>query len=472
MVTFALRGSPSRKDSPRHDFGGGVGQTNHPEIKKAAQNKLRELLDARGSQFGSTPTGREWCIKALHPSDDSVDCKGIPDLCASPATVINYRHVVKIGALSTLEGAGTWDADVTIIPTPTVIGRCFRNQQGNTHITNWTNQTYPGTIDEVNAAFRGLVTRWRLCYFGVSVYLDAPALANQGTVLAAQYEVAARDLGPATLTTEGGLLNVPDHMVSSFPEGWNPDAVTLEQMPNSYFGQAKDGCYLPLKLDDNRSRWFSDSDCRYDATRWLSNPDGQAGVLAATAASSGYGPYPSATQLFRSGVNQWVGTLLQPFGNKSVGRIVLQNLSKDATISVYYRFGIEATVRPNSSLAPYMHLSPLYDPAALTEYHMVARELKDAYPVAYNDFGKLWDTLKSVASFIAPVLPAFGPVGSVIKGVGETVGRGIDALMQKTNPRDTPAASYTERSVKAIEAPRAKRLVTKAKKKRATGKRT
>jgi len=97
-------------------------------------------------------------------------------------------------------------------------------------------------------------------------------------------------------------------------------------------------------------------------------------------------------------------------------------------------------------------MSPLYDPVALAAYHRINRELKDAYPVDFNDLGKLWDVIKSAAKVVLPVIGSLGPVGAAVSTVGGSAIAGVEAIRKALAPAgssrgaDQPPAAAVERA--------------------------
>lgn len=86
------------------------------------------------------------------------------------------------------------------------------------------------------------------------------------------------------------------------------------------------------------------------------------------------------------------------------------------------------------------------DHQAIRVVHAISRELKDAYPSSYNDFGKLLGVIANAATGLAPMLGSFAPLAM---GIG-TGARLLSSVIPskgtgKTNPRDKPAAAAVER---------------------------
>jgi len=122
-----------------------------------------------------------------------------------------------------------------------------------------------------------------------------------------------------------------------------------------------------------------------------------------------------------------------------------------------WRVGFEIQANPSSSLSPYLHLSPAYDPVAIADYFRISRELKDAYPADYNDLGKLWDVIKRVASFALPVISGMGPIGAMIGTAGGGLISGVDAIRGAVAARKAKKAASVRDKIEAqVEASRAR----------------
>lgn len=102
--------------------------------------------------------------------------------------------------------------------------------------------------------------------------------------------------------------------------------------------------------------------------------------------------------------------------------------------------GFEYQAQPGSIFTPLLK-SPLpADHQALRVMHAISREMKDAYPASYNDFGKLLNVISSAASGLAPMLGSFAPLASGI-GVGAKL---LQSVLPKSGPRDKPAQANVE----------------------------
>lgn len=423
---------------------------NHSSNQSTAQTqKLLSVIEAL-KPASTTETGRSWLIKSLHPSDPIVECGGVPDETSSPTVMLNYQStftVVPPLALAT----PTWRFVGHLMPDPVAFGY-ISVQDGNGAQTghyNWLNtQLTGGTYGDRFLSFcRQGVLRWRLAYASVSMYQDGPDLANQGTIAAAQYAVdyqkfscpcAAAALPPPLLQSG----SIPIREFSTF--GTFPTFDNLQAMPNAYFGQSKYGCYMPLHLDQLQE-WSGIRNTGLLGSGHLNGGATQYGAasyaLPGPLAPPPVYPYPSATAAYVNPGGAVDGTIIPRPCNAKWGSFAVVNLAAATSFSCFVRMGFEAMVVPESPMASLQRISPKFDPEALESYARICREMKDAYPVEYNDLGKLWEVIKQAAKVALPVLQGLGgPVGGIAGGVSAL----MKVLTASPVPRAAPAAARSD----------------------------
>lgn len=379
---------------------------------------------------------------------------GVPDQTPSPVTVLNYQQA---GTIVNPVPGGTWECELTFINDPSVF--CAVRTQatggGGTTVYNIHNTALGGTAVAAALGFsNAYVERWRMAYGAITVYADGPSLANQGSVVAAQYPARHHFCcNPGTYNGAGFFYgNAIRYPLCRYQAQDSPGFDSLLSMPNAYSGLAKDGVYMPMKLDSNHALWHDHRDLCFDASLWATvGANMLAPVDAAAPATAGAFPYYSIPAIqVTTGTSTFTGSPhLLPMLD-SFGQIAFRNLGPDVNLSLAIRMGVEAMVQPASTYRSFLHLSPVYDPVALGTYFRVARELKDAYPSDYNDLGKLWDVIKSAARAISPFM-GLVPGGSFIREAGSLVGRGVDAFVDRRKPakemqRDPPARAAVERA--------------------------
>lgn len=202
-----------------------------------------------------------------------------------------------------------------------------------------------------------------------------------------------------------------------------PSFDNIQSMPNCYVGEAKHGMYIPLKLTKTCQQWHSNADTEFwtkEDSIW--GTAGTAMQIPKIPTTIDY-PFPGLSGLWIDPANKsWGGVAVPPMGNDVVASVAGRNLSVDSSLIVEFRYGFEVQAEPGTELTPFLHLSPPHDSVALSAYSAVSRELKDAYPAEFNDLGKLWDVIRSVARVVAPALMAVPKVGPILSGVVGMIG--------------------------------------------------
>lgn len=368
--------------------------------------------------LGSTPEGRNWCIKALHPSDPLTEVRGIPDHSAVPSLLMNYQATFVMGPAA--GATGTWSFDSTLLPHPIdFLSYTVTDSTGATSSEFDNPQIDGADHSEKYIAFAKLAQRWRLAYCSVTVHQDGPALSNQGSIVVSQPPVQPFHY-PQVMFNEPlhlMLMGAPAELYSAEDL---PDFTTSQSMPNAYFARSKDGVYVPLKLTETCQKWTSDKDAVSPAHSTFGGGTGN--FLMSTSGATWSWPHwltEDCEMNTVAGTSNQVRT--SPMLNDTMAHICAENLSVDTRFTFFFRFGIEMQVSPSSALAPQLKLSPGYDAAALDNYFAIARELKDAYPADYNDLGKIWDSISTAVRNVLPVVRQLGPYGQAASMIGSGV---------------------------------------------------
>jgi len=457
-----------------------------------AQNlqKLRELINSKNMPLGTTEGGRDWCIKALHPSDPLTEIRGIPDESSVPSFFMNYQTVA---TLSPSGNPSKWEADMQLMPHPfTFMAGRFNDGTAKTfYVGNSQLEGFPWSlssyVDVLNAWVSGF-RRWRLAYASVTIYQDGPDLSNQGTVVACQRVVAPDQVSVSALvsTTASSALM---HRRALYTESFDlPNYAASQGMPNAYFGRSRDGLYMPLRLTKTHQQWHSLSDLVYNAgcqgfegatispytnaafTTGGTDPSGT--IRSATSSSAvGYWPHFLTPGLAWDDTNdRWGGALTPDYVNGCRGDISFRNLGGQTSLSMFFRYGFEVQCNPTSIMSPHQKISPPYDPQAISAYFAISREMKDAYPAEFNDLGKIWDVISGVAKTVAPALsfvPGVGPLlaaaAPVVAGVGDRIRR---AVTKTAEPGMNNVASQADREIalEVVHRPLSKPIKLKKKK--------
>jgi hypothetical protein len=386
-----------------------------------------------------------------------------------------------------------------MLPHPVAFGvACPVSDDGSTvgDFTPFLNQQLTGADHDAKiASFLGQVERWRLAYMGVSIHFDGPALSNQGSIVVDQTSYAPREYHASVPTGHPAApyaaitrIRANDAMnVDLVKSAEFPNYDRAASMPNSYVGEIKDGAYIPLKLTKTCQQWQS----RETNEVWVANPPGILTDLAVdlpTAEDPQRCSFPFAGL---TGLGVWSGsplmrgTVTSSLCNDIVAHVCGRNISPASSLVFTFRVGFEVQVEPGTLLSPYQRVSPQYDPVAMKAYFMVARTLKDAYPVSYNDLGKLWNVISGGLEFAAPVLsvihPGLGTVARAIKSGGDAIagiarrksdGRGavtsaVDIQQVQRRTEDALKKQFDQLSARTLARPSLKRKVVRPTRRRA-----
>jgi hypothetical protein len=416
---------------------------------------LKSVISGFGQELGVTSAGQAFCIKALHPSDPTTDVEGVPDQTSASTTMVNFQQTFVISNPGSVNNS--WEGELYALPDPTIPMSYYVREGVSQVATCVPNTTLGNTVGDAISSWSRSFERWRLAYYGVTVYLDAPALANQGSVVACQYPSIPM-VSSVTGDADQAGMPVPSHLVVRYQSGDTPGYDLVMQMPNSYSGQFKEGVYLPLKLDSNHAQWRTQNDLVFDGTAWAS-PNGNNHMIPLTNATNG-GLYPGSTCLyFDIGTNLFGGSTHYVPAISNLGTICFKGISGEASVRVVIRMGYECMVQPGTAYTSFIKVSPGYDPAAIMAYFMISRQLKDAYPAEYNDLGRLWEVIKKAASIISPFIRMVPGVGNMIVSAGSAIGKGIDyiAKANKKGKREQ-LMSATDRA--AVSKANARRIET------------
>lgn len=426
-----------------------------------------------GRSLGSTPTGADWCIKALHPSDPIVEVRGIPDHSAIPTVCMNYQTTFTLNPHEGFEG--NWGFDMALLPHPINFAWIKSVDSGHpdapVYATVLNSQLDATTHAGAYKSFSEMCERWRLAYCSCTIYQDGADLANQGTMVVAQVPSSPRY---RNVSGPWDTLEGDEPVLYAYPrmEIWDTDPLSSSRdlpnfdasqgMPNAYFGRSREGAYVPLKLTDTCQDWVSASDEVYFTHAYSRNPSTQGIRIPWSDSAQGDLSFPHDSDslnrlppayFVHSTAGAGFGIVANPTSpmlSGNIAHISARNLALSTSYSFFFRYGIEMQVKPDSFLAPQMKLSPPYDPVALDSYFSIARELKDAYPADYNDLGKLWDVIKQAASVALPVLSMAGPYGKSAAMVGRLAIQGGDALQNAYKKASARQSNLTAAQVERL----------------------
>lgn len=391
-----------------------------PVVATASKVSLADHLDLRNLPLATTPGGRTFAIKSLHPADSEIKCARGPGGIV-PSVAISYDAVdtipFPVGAVKAL---------FLQTPNPIYPASLVFFDATNTYIDHylWQNAAVGGLgllhqpanatqlLDPLSQ-FRINIDKYRVTAQSITCDVIAPAVADQGTILSAQWVDAPATLQPSCFDVTSGNPGTIPSKITFMCDWWLyhtlPTADKYLMATSAYSSKAREGFYQPLKIDKFK---FVSSD---DGV-WFGTDSSEQEV--ANELPTLLGNYPIWFNHFDPS-HATLKPLLKPSGH-IVGGTWIEGTAGNPNVSLRVR------VRQNMEVIPV--LGKLYAPLAEAPlppdelcYKMIREisgRMKDGYPASYNDLGKLKDTIlkigKSVLKYADPVLD----VMSVIPGVG------------------------------------------------------
>lgn len=454
-----------------------------------------EIDKHRGTvPMGTTQNGIEWALKALHPAGGAHGELGVPDGMTRPTAKWTTTSTFVVQHPS---GSGdTWDADLVFMNHPMFQGYYHTIYGAGDAQGNFYNPTLysevPDTDAKYNAGlskFMEMSERYRPLYFGVTLTPIASALANQGTILCAQYPQIHRKLAidyqsvegqrpdreraPVPVMRDGRRTEKPEEEKQpvaptecrkifsnkelmmkavgaaggagavlreaanlsvqtrvSLLDCWTQyyqDLNALTMLPKVYSSNFADGCYAPYKFTPDSREWKNARDVHmYNSVASCLAFELDPTLMQSAAVQTHTPGYPYVIPGY---CREYLGWGVLPRGDTNVIHIAIRGMSPSASFKLTIRSGWEIETLPGSTISPFVNGPIEPDPSALTSYSLIIRKLADAYPERYNS----WEELVNVID------AASQAAGVVIPGAG-IIGKGAKFLYNLFSPKAKPAA--------------------------------
>lgn len=395
-----------------------------PSVVVGSQDvSLGDVLDLKNLPLATTPGGKAFVIKALHPSDSEFKAPRGPGSVV-PTTAIASDQLVNIPVPTTakfalaVQTANPWMgltvyfyADETqFFGNPIEIWQIQNAALGGGTVKWSAGQAVPtlkSLTDNVQV-IQDNFEKYRVVAQSITVEYLAPATADQGSITSCQYVEAPATFSGSSYELSGTAWD-KFHLVGDLHVYEYPPSLDKYLMGTSaYTSKIRDGVYQPLRLE--KFKWHTADDCmipmNFPADLTVHNQH----QLETKNAGLMYYPWhftmagfdPTAAYCFPKCTSDVIGLTLFS-GMAAAGG--------DVTLRFRYRQNLEVvpvlgTVFASMSEAP---LPP--DDTAYRMYREISGRMKDAYPASYNDWGKLKEVIKSIGK---KVLPAVDPALSLI----------------------------------------------------------
>lgn len=366
-------------------------------------NKLGSSITATGIKLGDTLGGSNWCMKALNPAAPLTETN-YPDGGTASRVLQHYERTV---TGSYAAAAANWTLTILQRANPAVFGSLMTDDGVTPVMTPVLNTQLAADYTNIRSFLIANCEAYRIVYSSITCVMDATSVTNSGMVAAANYISP-----PARLNRDETVAFYIRRPVLAWPDP--PKSYdTLVQVPGAYLGEAKDGVYVPFRLES--FRWGKPNNLFLP----LYTAD-------ATSMNLGLGTFTGAPLPVGPSVPDWpyglTGMSQTNYGDGNIfeetedcmSHVVFRNLNPAANIRITFRVGIEYIVPPATVLSPNMRLPPLYDPAALNAYKIVSSQLKQGYPAEYNDWQKILGVISNIAKTVLPMIPGAAPLTSLV----------------------------------------------------------
>lgn len=447
--------------------GGGNALPNTGVARMQSRRGLGAPVGMHGVEFaynalGSTDTGREWALVALHPCGEYVTtANGVPDETQAVAVTPCYRAESKIqwdaslfGTPPTPTAPFQYDVQIVSLPHPELNYIYRLGYQGGW--SKWVPVHMPvfqtgasGTASTLDSM--GL-TSHRGMGKGLTMYLDAPALADQGRLIAGQIkpQVQKEEYDFSLSSTTGAS---PQSGSGRF-EGWGyyvplSEDELVQQDPKCAQWHARDGCYIPHRFVQPKQDFVatnpgtlghapgsSDSTALAQVPLtglWLMNEPSTTLELSHTMDMITGGTWTAALSgLYDPAIMDWGYSEPENFYTSVT---FFLGISNQASVQVKTRLHVEAeALGRNSASAPFSHQSPMLDRQALDLVAKVGQVQQHVFFAADNDLGSILASIgKILPGIVTPVADIVGSSGIPILGdIGKVVGRisrGISGML-------------------------------------------
>jgi len=459
---------------------------------------MKAEIHAKLQRFGVSGPGREWLLRALHPASEDKS-PGLPDQSAAAVLRPDFRIQ---SVIQPPPGADTWDCyiwtppgdvntvywatgpsgtDFTAILAPAGCQIGIINLQKSSYTTNAfsfeTTSTPPAPFDAVTSLPNMAGSSFRHQFKSITVSLVAAAVADQGTVYAAQFAPNVQHIGLVTpnyyQTGGSGVTSLYGSMFSTVLPASEDKLAAMA--PDFYMSPARDGVYMPLRLSGPSqpfvravpSGWgfISNGATYYPIQDITFLPLGAVLQPTENIAPSGPNTIPWVFRAMTTdGLLGPLNTPLVPangvsslqfdtgYDNMNIGVIIFRGLAGSggggfgASLQVKVIDGLEIVPNPTSVDRVFAEPAAPYEPKALEAYYSVVMELKDAYPSSFNSLEDIWGSIKSAVSSVWNKVgaPIFERVTPKLIDAGEAlVTRGLGSLMAARAPRlSMPRVTY------------------------------
>jgi hypothetical protein len=269
-------------------------------------------------------------------------------------------------------------------------------------------------------------SKGRGMYAGMTITFDAPALKDQGRLIAAQLPLLQEPVNGVVEIAQNptGFPFVTANVASFGDIPINEDGL-FQASPGAIVHEAREGVYIPLRFNQPVHD-FTDIYARIDGVApppvlaYLREDDGDHSLLT-----------------FRD--QDRFNVSVEGVYNFLTGVVLFRGIDPAANLSVKTRLGVEAQVGRASAAAPFQHQSPPLDREAIDFVTRFSQEEAMAYPACYNDDNDMMQVIKQflkIGKVVGRVagdmgVPFVGGISSFLDMIGMSPSRAIQASRRR-----------------------------------------
>lgn len=396
-------------------------------------------LERQIKSLGVSPQGERFLLKALYPPGNGTQV-AIPDQTWHPTMRFDGRPSTSITGPPALIDGDSWDCMIIAPPgdalaavivtgqspvdfsIASAVANTFVKALHNVPTTAASgNRTYHCTTRTAAGAltaFTGVATSnpigvdgFRSTYRGLTVHNTSSALYNGGTLYAAQVMVPSVP-SDTLLQSVRGAVNFTTSM-TNFNVPMDEDSMT-QMCPGTQATEAKDGCFLPLRLLGPAQDFAREGNAYSKRTVGVGATYADLAVSIGTTSITPSYPTMPCSPVFTNGkVNlaapYWNSTMRNytdtvddaGYDNVATGVVIIRGLHPNATFNLQMHVGLEVCLDATSAFRSLASASAPYDPVAIRAYYEIAARMPFSYPASYNSLGLLLPYLAKALAFVA-----------------------------------------------------------------------
>jgi hypothetical protein len=381
--------------------------------------------------FADTAHGVSFLEKHLHPPGGAITgIDGVPDRDALSSVPMEYRLAYTEGPPT--DGTGNWSCLAVTLPSVKTQAVVFKWRVNDPIFPSRpTLQTNTNFVWE-DALIRNTFARTRGVSRSTTVYFNAPALADQGTVYACQQRAAVTYSIPTQAPTSG--ITYPAAKADIGRLDRDGEFITM-MSPKALMTLAKGlagdggGVYT--------SNGFSQPTLPYK--------ESGASALGAITPEGGF-------QTGWRGLVRWefptggsTGEVdLGPqiaFDDFSFSYILFVGISETASLEFKHYYGLEAVPAPRSPFCPFLTPGAEPDEKAMESAYKIRFHMQDAYPSSRNFLGALGGILSKVAPVALNLLGGLFNNSTPAQSAPVAAPRALPAPPPRPAPRPAPRAA-------------------------------